>query len=196
MANRKEAPSEKSLHKRMVEGDVVHEGAKGGVVGTALGAALRHLGHAGKNAPLYGAAAGTALGTISGYHRGKERQLRDVVQQERRHMRTEARTKKAYNETLWTAFSEEVEKRAFTSLATRIGSGLLRGGTALAGKISPEAAKTVKGWVGSGTTAMGGGLPGTRRLARATGYAAMGGTGLLAGGAMLGRATAPSSPGY
>ena len=196
MADRKKAPSEQSLHKKMVEGDVVRGGVKGGVVGTALGAGLRHLGHAGKNAPLYGAAAGTALGAISGYHRGKERQLRDTVQQERQHMRTKARTKKAYNEVLWDAFSDEVEKRAFAGLATRLGANIMRGGTALAGAISPEAAKTVTGWIGSGTKALGGKLTGTRRLARATGYTAMGGTGLLAGGALLGRATAPSSPGY
>lgn len=173
----------------MVEGDIVREGAKGGVVGTALGAGLRHLGHAGKNAPLYGAAAGTALGAISGYHRGKERQLRDTVQQERQHMRTEARTKKAYNETLWAAFSDEVEKRAF------VGNMLGGIGKSLVGAASSGA----KGGFMRNTAG------GALNLARKAGfrgadaYKAVGGAALGAGAlgaGMIGRATAPSSPGY
>lgn len=184
MAPRAKAPSEKPLHKKMVEGDIVREGAKGGVVGTALGAGLRHLGHAGKNAPLYGAAAGTALGAISGYHRGKERQLRDTVQQERQHMRTEARTKKAYNETLWAAFSDEVEKHAFVGAALNtLGRGIAGAGLK---------SGTTRGF----TSNVIGGL---RGMGAKNPYQALGGIaagGALLGAGMLGRATAPSSPGY
>ena len=192
MANRKEAPSEKALHKKIVEGDIVREGTKGGVVGTALGAGLRHLGHAGKNAPLYGAAAGTALGAISGYHRGKERQLRDTVQQERQHMRTEARTKKAYNETLWAAFSDEVEKSAFwTGVMRGIGKRTL--GLANRGAKAVGAAGKGSGYAGllqKGIEASGGAANFQRNVG--IGATALGAGGLL----MAGRATAPSSPGY
>jgi len=191
-ASRQTASSEKALHKKMVESETVREGLKGTAAGTALGAGLRHLGHAGKNAPLYGAALGSAFGAISGYHRGKERALRDTVQQERQHMRTEARTKKAYNETLWAAFSDEVEKSA-------AGPGVLRGiGQHVIGFANRGAKAFGKAGKGSTYTDL------LRQGMEASGGAAkfqrnvgIGATALGAGGLLMaGRAMAPSSPGY
>jgi hypothetical protein len=195
MSKRPEAPSEKALHKRMVESDAARGGLKGGVVGTALGAGLRHLGHAGKHAPLHGAAIGTALGTISGYHHGKERELRDTVQQERQHMRAEARTKKAYDQAMWAGFADELQKVAIMppalgTLASGAGNVLGGIGRSLAGAgLRTGATRGITGSV----------LGGLRRVGFAgdSAYKALGGAALGAGAlgaAALGRASAPSQP--
>lgn len=195
MSKRPEAASEKALHKRMVESDTVRGGLKGGVMGTALGAGLRHLGHAGKSAPLHGAAIGTALGSISGYHHGKERQLRDTVQQERQHMRSEARAKKAYDEALWAGFADELQKvaimpAALGTLASGAGNVLGGIGRSLAGAgLRTGATRGITGRVMGGLRSVGFGGDAA--------YKALGGAALGAGAlgaAALGRATAPSQP--
>lgn len=191
-ASRRAAPSEEALHKKMVESAAVREGLKGTAAGTALGAGLRHLGHAGKNAPLYGAALGSALGTVSGYHRGRERALRDTVQQERQHMRAEARMKKAYDETLWGAFSDEVEKCAFwTGVIRGIGKrtiGLANRGAKTVGLAGKDS--TYSNLLRKGIEASGGGANFQRNVG--IGATALGAGGLL----MAGRSMAPSSRGY
>lgn len=194
MSKRPEAPSEKALHRRIVGSDALRGGLKGGVVGTALGAGLQHLGH-GKGAPAVGAALGSALGAASGYHHGKERALRDTVTQERQHMKSEARTKKSYDEAVWAAFRDELTKQSapvpgVASIGQGIGHvlGSLGRGVVGAGRM-----------VGAqGATA--GALRGMRAMGATgnTAYQALGGAALGAGAlgaAALGRATAPR-PGY
>lgn len=194
MSKRPEAPSEKKLHKRIVEADTVRGGLKGVTVGTAVGSALRHLGHAGKHAPLTGAALGAAAGSISGYHHGKERELRDAVQQERLHQRAEARVKKAYDEAMWTGFRAELEKQA-NPLAAAAG-GILGGvGRGLIGMAAQGARGSVGRSIGAGAlnVARGAGFTGANAY-KAVGGAALGAGAL--GAAALGRASAPSQPRY
>ncbi len=191
MTARPEAPSERELHKRMVEGDVVTHGVRGGATGAALGAALHHLGHGPKYMPLIGGAAGTALGTVIGYHKGRERKLKDTVQQERLHQRTEARVKKSYNEAVMAGFSAELVKHAGgPNFLTGIGTKVLRGGNWLAHK-APEwagggAGGALVNGMKSGVNAFGGGFGGTRRLATAAGGAAIAAPLLVGGGLLAG----------
>jgi len=91
--------------------------------------------------------------------------------------------------------SLDTEKRALANIATRVGAGVLRGAGWVGQKLGPNWGGTgIQNAISGGQKMMGGGLAGTRRLARATGYGAIaagtaGATGLAAGG-IAGRATA------
>lgn len=192
MTDRPKVQSESDLHSSMYAKEILGGTARGGAVGAALGALLKHTGHG--VGPGAVGTAGAILGGIHGGLRGRERSLRDAVTQQRMHQRAEARkkpreeTKEAmtpYESIRWAAFSDELTKQSnLGNMVGSLGAGIMRTGTNLARSWSPEAGKTVAGWIGSGTKALGG-----QTLKRTVGGAALAGGGLLGAGMVAGRAT-------
>lgn len=185
-----ETPSESELHRLMIKSDRGGGALKGAVIGTAMGAALRHLGHAGHYAPHIGATLGTIVGGESGRKHGVERKLKDIVQQERLQQRAEARVKKSYNEAVMAGFADEVKRASFAAIGQKVIQGVT--------KYAPK-------WMGGGATggiqkavtgagnALGGGLTGGVRLSRAVGGAAVAAPLLIGGGIAAGRMSKSSS---